>query len=68
MPINFTRDKIGKVFFIQSAPNVTIEIISADDKCFEAIGQHSQLKDPLSIWGILWASVFEYFLLAKMIT
>lgn len=35
--------------FNYSAPNITIEIISANDQCFEATGQHSQVKIPLLI-------------------
>ena len=35
--------------FVPGMSNVTIEMISADEKCFEATGTHSQLKETMSI-------------------
>ena len=32
-----------------SGPNVIVEITSADETCFEAVGRHAQLEEPISI-------------------
>ncbi len=35
--------------FIQTNPEITIEIISADTTCYQAVGTHNQLQDPIVI-------------------
>ncbi|MBU1168693.1 MAG: NINE protein [Proteobacteria bacterium] len=34
---------------LESNPMVTLEILSADDQCFEAIGEHEKLEDTLTM-------------------